>query len=341
MLEKNSYLSDSASILVVDDDKDIREIIQRTLEFGGYECITAANGTEALELLESKTVDIVIADIKMPGLNGITLTKIINEKYNSDVIIITGYGNGLTYERVIETGAKDFMKKPLSPQELLIRSKRILRERNLLSERNKTGEALESTVLKLRKTLDQTVNALASTVEMRDPYTFGHQRRVTQIACAIGADMGLSEDQIDGIQIAGLLHDIGKISIPSEILSKPGQLTQAEFNLLKDHPQIGYHILKKIEFPWPVCQIVLQHHEHLDGSGYPSGITDQDILLEAKILSVADVVEAMSSHRPYRASLGIESALEEISKNQGILYEPAVVEACFKVFQDFQFTLDE
>jgi len=185
---------------------------------------------------------------------------------------------------------------------------------------------------KLQKSLESTANSLASAVEIRDPYTSGHQKRVTKLACAIATDMGLTNDQVEGIRITGLLHDIGKISVPAEILSKPGRLTDIEFNLIKNHPQTGYEILKNIEFPWPVAQIVLQHHERMDGSGYPQGLKGKETMLAAKILAVADVMEAMASHRPYRPALGIEAALEEIAKNKGILYDPKVVDVCVKLF---------
>lgn len=193
---------------------------------------------------------------------------------------------------------------------------------------------------KLQKTLEKTIHALASAIEMRDPYTAGHQKRVTKLACAIAKEMGLSKEQIEGIRMAGLIHDIGKISIPFEILTKPGKLNDLECSLIKTHPQAGYNILKGIEFPWPVAQIVLQHHEMMDGSGYPQGLCGKGILLEARILAVADVVEAMSSHRPYRPAYGVDKALEEISKNKGILYDPEVVNACLRLFNQKGFKFD-
>jgi PAS domain S-box-containing protein len=184
----------------------------------------------------------------------------------------------------------------------------------------------------LRKAIEGSIELTALMVEAKDPYTAGHQRRVSILSCAIAKEMDLSEEQIQGTKIAGLIHDLGKISIPSEILSKPGRITDIEFSLIKNHPQIGYNILKTTKFPWPIKQIVLQHHERMDGSGYPSGLSGEKILIEARILSVADVVEAISSHRPYRPALGIDKALEEISKNRGILYDPKVVDACLNLF---------
>jgi HD-GYP domain-containing protein (c-di-GMP phosphodiesterase class II) len=176
---------------------------------------------------------------------------------------------------------------------------------------------------------------------MRDPYTAGHQRRAAQLACAIANEMGLSEDQIEGIRMAGLVHDIGKINVPAEILSKPGRLNDLEFGLIKTHCQVGHNVLNgTIEFPWPVAQIVLQHHERMDGSGYPQGLSGEEIILGARILAVADVVEAMASNRPYRVAPGIERALQEIAQNRSILYDPEVVDACLKLFTEERFKFE-
>jgi PAS domain S-box-containing protein/putative nucleotidyltransferase with HDIG domain len=190
---------------------------------------------------------------------------------------------------------------------------------------------------RLRRALEATIQALTAAVEMRDPYTAGHQRRVTNLACSIAREMGLPQERMDAIQMAGIIHDIGKILVPSEILSKPGKLSDAAFNMIKTHPQAGYDILKSIEFPFPVAQIVLQHHERINGSGYPAGLPGERILLEARILAVADVVEAMASHRPYRPVLGLNKALEEIIKNKGILYDSQAVDACLRLFNRGEF----
>lgn len=201
-----------------------------------------------------------------------------------------------------------------------------------ITEHVQAKKELQRSLEKLRKAIEGTVHAMALTVEIRDPYTAGHQRRVAELALAIAAEMEFSEDRLDGIRMAGVIHDLGKISVPAEILSKPGRITKSEFDIIKAHPQVGYDILKEIDFPWPLAQITLQHHERMDGSGYPQGLSGEEILLEAKILGVADVVEAMASHRPYRPALGTDKALEEISKNRGILYDPEVVDACLKLF---------
>ncbi|MDD2784344.1 PAS domain S-box protein [Sulfuricurvum sp.] len=200
----------------------------------------------------------------------------------------------------------------------------------------------EQHVTLLRESLEQSIQTIAATVEARDPYTAGHQNRVSELAIAIAQEMNLSEEQIHGIQLAAIIHDLGKIHIPAEILSKPGRLNNIEFMLIQTHPQEGYNILKDVKFPWPIADIILQHHEKIDGSGYPQGLKDEEILIEAKIICVADVVEAMSSHRPYRASLGIEPALDEIRRGRGIWYDTTVVDACLKLFEEkkFFFSLD-
>jgi len=200
-----------------------------------------------------------------------------------------------------------------------------------ITERRKASE-------KLRKSLEGTIQAIASALEARDPYTAGHEQRVAELACAIGKAMGFGAERIKGIRLGGMVHDIGKIRMPAELLSKPARLTKNEYALMKEHPQVGYDILKSIEFPWPVADITHQHHERIDGSGYPQGLKNDDICLEARIVAVADVVEAMASHRPYRAGLGIEKALGEISRGRGKQYDADVVDACLKLFREKKFS---
>ncbi|HPQ42862.1 MAG TPA: PAS domain S-box protein [Syntrophales bacterium] len=200
---------------------------------------------------------------------------------------------------------------------------------------------IEKNVEMLKSALQNTVNAMAVIVESKDPYTSGHQKRVMDIAVAIAEEMNLDEDKISGIRMAAMIHDIGKINVPAEILSKPGQLTAIEFNMIKTHPEAGYNILKNIEFMYPVAQIVRQHHEKLDGSGYPAKLLRDDILVESRVIAVADVVEAMATNRPYRPSLGIAKALEEIRQGRDTLYDPEVVDACLKLFEEKGFYLEQ
>jgi PAS domain S-box-containing protein len=199
---------------------------------------------------------------------------------------------------------------------------------------------LQRSFEKFRKTMGGIIQAISLTIEKRDPHTAGHQRRVAKLSRAIATDMGFSWDRIEGIRMAAAIHDLGKIHVPAAILSRPGRLSEAESAIIKIHPQIGYDILKGIEFSWPIAQTILQHHERMDGSGYPFGLFAEDILEEARILAVADVVEAMSSHRPYRPAHGIDKALEEISKGKGVLYDPKVVDVCLNLFLKKKFKLE-
>ncbi len=208
-----------------------------------------------------------------------------------------------------------------------------------ISIRKHAEELLHQTLDSLRKAVSTTIQVLVSAVEMKDPYTAGHQLRVADLARAIATEMKLSYDKIEGIRMAGSIHDIGKLSIPAEILSKPTKLTNIEFSLIKEHPQTGYEMLKDVESPWPLAEIVYQHHERMNGSGYPRNLKGDEIILDARIMAVADVVEAMGSHRPYRPTLGIEAALEEIEKNKGILYDDTVADACLKLFREKGFQL--
>jgi putative nucleotidyltransferase with HDIG domain len=208
-----------------------------------------------------------------------------------------------------------------------------------ITERKKAEESLKETLVNLRKALNTTVQVMVSAVEARDPYTSGHQIRSADLARTIATEMGLPQEKIEGIRMAGTIHDIGKLSIPAEILSKPTKLTDIEFSLIKEHAQKGYEMLKDVESPWPLAEIVNQHHERMDGSGYPRNLKGDDILIEARILAVADVVEAMASHRPYRPGLGIDAALNEIEKNRGIFYDDTVADACLRLFREKGFQL--
>ncbi len=247
-----------------------------------------------------------------------------------------------------EMAAEDMLKKHHDLLETMVQERTaeltmLNRQLQLqIEERKRTQKELSHSYRKLQQGLDEIVKAMSLTLEERDPYTAGHQRRTADLSLAIARELGLSEHESKGLQVAGLIHDMGKISVPGEILSKPGCLNEVEHQLIKRHPQVAYDILKQIDFPWPVDQIVLQHHEKLNGSGYPQGLSGKNILLESRILCVADVMETMETHRPYRPSLGRDAALEEISKNKGILYDPVVVEACLRLFQekDFKYSTD-
>jgi len=209
-----------------------------------------------------------------------------------------------------------------------------------ISKRKEAEEQLKKNFEKLRKSTNGIVQAMALTVETRDPYTSGHQVRVAKLATMIAKEMNFSSDQAEGIKMAAAIHDIGKISVPAEILSKPSKLSDIEFQLIQIHSEAGYNIVKDIEFPWPIATIILQHHERINGSGYPKGLKGEEILPETRILSVADVVEAIASHRPYRPAYGIDIALEEILNMKGILYDTAVVDACLRLFNEKGFMFE-
>jgi HD-GYP domain-containing protein (c-di-GMP phosphodiesterase class II) len=212
--------------------------------------------------------------------------------------------------------------------------------RGISTKRKREEEEHRQTIDSLRTAFGATIRVMVSAVESRDPYTAGHQIRSADLARAIATEMELSPDKIDGIRVAGSTHDIGKLSIPEEILSKPTNLSEMEFSLIKEHTQKGHEILKNVESPWPLAEIVYQHHERMDGSGYPRNLKGEEILIEARILAVADVVEAMASHRPYHPGLGIDAALEEIEKNKGILYDGTVADACLRLFREKGFKLE-
>lgn len=205
-------------------------------------------------------------------------------------------------------------------------------------ETRRSEDYLQSTLDRLERSLEGTFRAMSLTLELRDPYMAGHQHRVAKLAVAIAQEMNLPWEKIEGIRLAGIIHDIGKIAAPAEIMAKPGRLSSTEFQLIKDHPRVGYEMVKDISFPWPVAHIILQHHERLDGSGYPEGLVGDAILQEARVLAVADVVEALCSIRPYRPAMGIEKGLEEVRRGRGLRYDTRAVDACIRLFREKRFS---
>jgi HD-GYP domain-containing protein (c-di-GMP phosphodiesterase class II) len=340
-------------------------------------CRTNAQGAleEVERSFETGTAfSAIFMDVNMPpGPSGIwAAEKILKIDPAANIVLVTGYIGSDSDNLPRHLNFCDrllFLQKPFHPQEIvqcasalsakwqaeqrllslnvelenmvhqrteaLLRSNEQLRRE--VDHRRNVQRELQQSLDHLKKIIGGSVMAIAMTVEKRDPYTYGHQQRVAELAGAIGREIGLSADQVEGLAIASAIHDIGKISLPAEILTKPSHLNNLEMSLIQAHSQAGYDILKSVDFPWPVAQIVLQHHERLNGTGYPQGLSGDKILKEARIVGVADVVETMSSHRPYRPSRGLDKALEEISAKKGILYDPDAVDACLALIGEKHF----
>jgi len=338
-------------ILIVDDEEAVRNLLKQILEREAYECEVAEDAEKAIDCLSERLFDLVLSDVAMPGKSGIELLEEIKIKYpNIATLLISGHADKKTASSAILKGAIDFLVKPFQRDQVLISVSNCLRRRALDLQSQFEVENLECIINdqtqdlleaneRLNRILNSTVEAMSLAVESRDPYTAGHQQRVANIAEAIAQKMDFNDEEIQYLKMAGLIHDIGKISVPAEILCKPTRLSEAEFNIIKAHPLTGYNILKGIDFPYPLAKMVYQHHERLDGSGYPQGLSGDQILMEAKILAVADVVEAMASHRPYRSSLGIDAALDEITKNRVRVFDPDVVEICCYLFRNNELVL--
>lgn len=334
----------NGKILAVDDTPESLRLLTGILAEEGYEVRSAINGELALRSAINTPPELMLLDIRMAGMDGFEVCRKLKAHPRTNEIPVIFVSAVLdTDEKVqgFELGAVDFVTKPYQRDELLARVRTHLevgRLRNHLEDLvgERTRELRESEK-KHRSSLLDFITAIAATVEMRDPYTAGHQRRVANLASAIARELNLEEEQIEGLYLAGVVHDIGKIRTPAEILCSPGRLGEIEYSLIKQHAQTGYEILKSIDFPWPIAKTVLQHHERIGGQGYPSGLSGDDILLEARIVAVADVVEAMVSHRPYRPGLGVNAALSEIERHRGILYAPEVVDACLRLFREERF----
>ncbi|MBT6225438.1 MAG: response regulator [Candidatus Scalindua sp.] len=338
-MDTNSYEEEKAKVMVIDDDDSVLRTTILVLEEEGYQIDAFSTGKEAVDKFDNN-IHAVVLDINMPDMTGLQVFKKI-KSINPYVPIIFHTGAAVRQDerrnlrRQFRPHA--YVQKG-DPEQLMdtvvsaVESYGIIRRNVKLSE--SLYKELKKSTDKIKTNIEETIHAMAMTVEMRDPYTAGHQRQVANLASAIAEKMDLPREQIDSIHLAGTIHDIGKMQVPTEILSKCGKLTGLEYDMIKTHPQAGYDILKTIRFQWPIAEFVLQHHERMDGSGYPSGLSGNDILIEAKILSVADVVDAIVPHRPYRPALGIEKAKEEISNNRGILYDSNVVDACLSIISD-------
>lgn len=316
-------------ILVVDDEQAIRDVFFMAIEHSGYQCRTAASGLEALDILEQNPMDVVITDIQMPGLSGIDLVKRIREKFDSDVIVMTGFVEDFTYEKIIELGARDFIHKPVRLNELLVRLKRVLNERKLLAERNEAFEELKEAYL-------DTVNRLVLAAEYKDEDTGDHILRMSRYCALLAKKLGLPADDVQMMLYASPMHDIGKIGIPDSILLKNGKLTDEEFQIIKNHTLIGGKILaaSKSKILESAQIIAVTHHEKWNGTGYPAGICREDIPLFGRIVALADTFDALTSRRPYKDPYPLEIACDIISKERERHFDPEVTDTFLRYVDD-------
>ena len=334
-----------ARVLVVDDEDGIRKTSAMFLRDAGHEVETAGTVAEASAKVADGDFDVIISDIVMPGDDGIRLLEFVRARSpRTQFILLTGEPTLETATDALRLGAFDYLPKPLQKHTMCRivakawQQKKLREQDETLHDENRRHRdelklLVEERTAELKNAMESIILCLSMALEKRDPYTAGHQRRVADIACVIWDNLSLPREARDGLRIAGMLHDLGQVQISADILSKPTRLSKAEFMLIKEHSISAWEILRLAEFPWPVATIVRQHHERLDGTGYPDGLKDGDILRESCILGIADVVEAMASHRPYRPALGIDAALAEILRGRGTAYWPDAVDACVKAFR--------
>ena len=332
-----------SKILILEDELITAESIRESLVRSGY-AVTgiACSGQEAFDLVGGDHPDLSLVDIRIKGnQDGIEVARRMIAEFDIPVIFLTAYSDEDVVVRARDTLSYGYLLKPFEDRELSSNIEIALHKHRADRAVRENEAQLRRSNEKLRATVIGIAEAMAVAVETRDPYTAGHQRRVAELAALIAHAMDLPHDKVDGITIAATIHDIGKLGVPSELLVKPTRLTKIEFELIKGHPRAGYDILKSIDFPWPIAEMVYQHHEKINGSGYPRALTGADILLEARIIAVADVVEAIASHRPYRPALGFTMAIRELSENRGTLYDPAPVDACLSLLTTgFAFSMD-
>lgn len=320
---------ETIKLLVVDDDESPREVIYDFLMMEGYDCLMATNAEEAIGILGQNEVSLVITDINMPGMSGVELLKCIKSDYSADALVMTGYIGKYSYEDIIEAGADDFITKPVSGQEIVLRVKRILRERSLVQASRQAHDDLKNAYL-------DTINRLSMAAEYKDEDTGDHIVRIGLFCSFLGEKLGMSAKEALNIRYASPMHDVGKIGIPDKILLKPGKLTDEEFEIMKTHTTIGAKILdrSKSEILRVAHRIALYHHEKWDGRGYPMGLGGSDIPLEARIVSVFDTFDALTNRRPYKEPYPLDLALKIIREQRGKQFDPAVLDAFFDHFKD-------
>lgn len=321
-----------ARIMVVEDEKITAEIIKKALQKLGYSISSVvASGEQALIKAKEDRPDLILMDIVLEGeMDGIEAAQQIRLQNNVPVIYLSSYSEEELIQRAKVTEPYAYILKPFKDRELHINIEISLYRHQLEQE-------LKRAYAKLKKTLRSTIGAMSMIAEIGDPFLTGHQQRTAQLACAIAKRMDLEKDQIETIWLASVIHDLGLISIPFELCHKPDR-SKKEQDLYNTHTEIGYNLSKPMDFEWPVAEIILQHHERVNGSGYPHGLSGEEILLEARILAVADMVETKTSHRPYRPPFELSKVLEEISVARNILYDEKVVDACLKLFKDRRYS---
>ena len=364
--EKSRYMTsplpdhsnDSIHILIVDDEQPIREMMELLLSRDGYQCLTAKNGDAALKILQNQPVDIVITDINMPGISGVELLEKARHLTDADFIVITGYVEDFSYENLIAAGASDFIYKPISNNEILLRFKRVLRERFLLQEREKINRELETSNQKLAKYAEElnaalndlktahnelqsayldTINRLALAAEFKDEETGDHISRMSEYSALLAEKYGLEARDVQNIRYASPMHDIGKIGIPDRILLKPDRLTGSEFETIKSHTTIGASILSnsRAEVLTVAHDIALTHHEKWNGTGYPHGLKKQEIPICGRIVGIMDVFDALTSNRPYKTPYPFEVARNIIKSERSKSFDPDLVDIFISHMDDF------
>jgi putative nucleotidyltransferase with HDIG domain len=339
--------NDNDYILAVDDTPASLRLLTDILNGEGYQVRSAINGELALRAATALPPQLILLDVSMPGMDGFEVCRLMKQEpklRDVPIIFVSALSEMQDKLTGFDIGGVDYVTKPYQREELLARVRTHMElyrlQYHLEEVVEERTQSLQKSERRLKENLLESVSAVAAMVELRDPYTAGHQRNVAQLATAIARELGLPEETIEGIDLAAVVHDVGKISVPTDILTKPGKLSEAEFSLIKEHPERGYEVLKGIDFPWPIARTVQQHHERQDGSGYPDGLRGNDILPQARILAVADVIEAMATNRPYRLGLGIDTALQEVEKGRGKQFDPDVVDAALKLFREKGYQLD-
>jgi len=326
----------SLRALMVDDSPDDVFLLTRHLKKGGY-ILTyerVENPDSLRHALQKKQWDIILCDYNMPQFSVSSAIALLKKsKLDVPIIIVSEISDEKIIEECMRLGALDYITKNNLSRLCPVIS-RELKSAEVRDKCKWLENELKHTIGSFQKLFRATMQFVVSAIEARDPYKRGHQLRTANLAYAIAAEMGLHPEIMDGIHMAGSIHDIGKLTIPTEILAKPSKLTDIEFSMIKEHCQNGYEMLKNIETAWPLAQVIYQHHERMDGSGYPLNLKNDEIIMEARILAVSDVVESMASDRTYRPALGIEAALHEIKENGGILYDAIVADTCLKLFRE-------